>query len=92
MAKKGQKFCKYTLEQKQKIIKIYNEEGIPMSQLSKDYGIPRETIKNWILYPDKSLSKSKRGRPKLDGKIDYKQRYEILKKYQAFLKEQREKK
>lgn len=92
MAKKGQKFSKYTLEEKQKIIKIYNEEGISMSQLGKDYGIPRETIKNWILHPEKSLSYSKRGRPKLSGEIDYKQRYEILKKYQAFLKEQQEKK
>ena len=35
----------------------------------------------------------KRGRPKKDlKKEDYKERYEILKKYQAFLKAQRERK
>ena len=37
---------------------------------------------------------NKRGRPKEKDltKEDYKERYEILKKYQAFLKAQREKK
>ena len=33
-----------------------------------------------------------RGRPKIDDEIDYKEKYEILKNYQAFLKAQREKK
>ena len=33
----------------------------------------------------------KRGRPK-ETNIDYKERYEILKKYQEFIKAQREKK
>ena len=35
--------------------------------------------------------KDKRGRKK-EEQIDYKERYEILKKYQAFLKAQRERK
>ena len=46
-----------------------------------------------ILHPEKNIVK-KRGRLK-EGDLtreDYKERYEILKKYQAFLKEQREKK
>ena len=38
------------------------------------------------------LNNQKKGRPKVDTDIDYKERYEILKKYQTFLKAQREKK
>ena len=33
-----------------------------------------------------------RGRPKQPSELDYKEKYEILKNYQALLKEQREKK
>ena len=40
---------------------------------------------------DISTLKENRGRKK-EKDIDYKERYEILKKYQAFLKAQREKK
>ena len=45
-------------------------------------------------HPEKYLGQGqKRGRPKKDlTKEDYKERYEILKKYQAFLKAQRERK
>lgn len=64
------------------------------SMLSKKYNIPVKTIKTWIYkYNHKNYDlKSKshlRGRRKEEN-IDYKERYEILKKYQAFLKAQRE--
>ena len=44
MALKGQKFKKYSLEEKEKIIKKYNE-GISSSYLEKEYG-----ISNYIKY------------------------------------------
>ena len=62
------------------------------------YGISRKTIETWkqkVLHPEKYLGQGqKRGRQKEKDltKEDYKERYEILKKYQAFLKAQREKK
>ena len=91
MAKKGQKYEKYSLEFKNKLLEYYQNNNCSTYDLSRQFSVPRNTIKNWIYIPEKSLSFSKKGRPKNDT-INYKERYEILKKYQAFLKEQREKK
>jgi hypothetical protein len=57
-----------------------------------------KTIRNWVrkqrqgkdIFADHRQFSS--GRPPKEENIDYKERYEILKKYQAFLKAQREKK
>ena len=94
MASKGQRFSSYTKEEKNEIIQRYlnGESGY---QLSKQYGIPVGKIKTWktkIDHPEKITFKQ-RGRPKEKDltKEDYKERFEILKKYQAFLKAQREK-
>ena len=89
MAKKGQKFLKYNDNKKEEIINRYikGESGY---QLAKEYNIPVSTIKTWkmkIDHPDKYL-----GNGQKRGKEDWKERYEILKKYQAFLKAQRERK
>ena len=95
MAKKGQKYNKYSKEIKEEILKkYYNGEGNPTS-LSKEYNMSFHTIRTWI---DKKNNPQrfpgagkKQGRPK--GSInDWKEKYEILKKYQAFLKAQRERK
>ena len=64
--------------------------------LSKKYNIPVKTIKNWIYkYNHKNYDLTSKtylcGR-KNEENIDYKERYEILKKYRAFLKAQRERK
>ena len=49
-------------------------------------------MENKIDHPEK-IKGAKRGRiPKELSKEDYKERYEIIKKYQAFLKAQRERK
>ena len=95
MAKKGQKFNKYFDDLKEEIIREYNS-GTPGPRLAKEYGISRFTIAGWIRkikYPELN-TKNKRGRPKESDltKEDYKERYEILKKYRAFLKAQRERK
>ena len=79
---------------------LYNK----MSKPSKNYNAyskfsgAKGTIKTWTsklnhpeLYPGHGM---KRGKPKEKDltREDYKERYEILKKYQAFLKAQRERK
>ncbi|MDR0299366.1 MAG: transposase [Streptococcaceae bacterium] len=89
MAKKGQKFKKYSEELKQEILEKYHS-GQPASLLSKKYGVPEGTISTWnyqLRYPKTS---HKRGRPKEPR--DYKERYELLKKFQAFLKLEHERK
>ncbi len=95
MAKKGQKFNNYSKEFKEEILnKYFNNQGSALS-LSKEYNISVKTIETWIRKfkkPELYVSSGKLGRPKKDEEIDYKERYEILKKYQAFIKAQREKK
>ena len=103
MAKKGAKFKSYPIELKEQILKEYfNREG-GWKALGKKYGIPYQTIHNWIIKAKKNIdisidgrgrcSKGK-GRQKIKNLTleDYKERYEILKKYQAFLQARRGKK
>lgn len=65
-------------------------------QIAKKYSIDESTIWHWIV-KDRNQGNQindinkKRGRTKEEN-IDYKERYEILKKFQAFLKQQHEKK
>ncbi len=99
MAKKGQIFKKHTKETKEEILKKYFEEYQSAKSLGEEYGISEKTIENWIakVKHGKDVLTDHRefssGRPKKNEEdIDYKERYEILKKYQAFLKAQREKK
>ena len=64
--------------------------------VAKKYNIPSGTIFTWTdkkNHPEK-VTGFKKGRKKEKNltKEDWKERYEILKKYQAFLKAQRERK
>lgn len=89
MASKGQRFRHYSIEEKMKIIKEAVEEGKSLRQLSEEYQINIETIKTWVYQYKKGNRMDKpRGRPKESGTIDYKQRYEILKGFLAFLDKQ----
>ena len=87
----------YSNEFKQKVINDYKSGRYGgRVGLSRHYNINPNTIRHWI---DKDLKQGnqindiehRRGRPK-ETNIDYKERYEILKKYQEFIKAQREKK
>ena len=95
MAKKGQSFKKYDDDFRNKVVNDYfnNEGGVKV--LAKKYNISYTTIQNWVNKVNKGQSVSTnnylKGNRK-DENIDYKERYEILKKYQAFLKAQRERK
>jgi len=94
MAKKGQKFSNYTQTEKNKYIEMY-QNGTPSSYFERELGIPANTIRMWQYkanHPELCTGKKRGQRKEKDlTKEDYKQRYEILKKYRAFLKEQREK-
>ena len=99
MASKGQKFKNYDNSANIKVV-ILEEYKLKknIKELAERYNIPEGTIKTWtskLNHPELYLSHGqKRGRPKEKDltKEDWKERYEILKKYQAFLKAQREKK
>ena len=94
MAKKGQKFQKYSDEFKRKVVKEYLEGKESFKSIAEKYNISsRKTVDTWVRKYRKNgkIESSKKGRPK-NQQIDYKARYEILKKFQAFLKEQQEKK
>lgn len=95
MAKKGQKFQRYTDKEKESIISEYLEGRESLKSIAEKYGITsRKTVFSWLKkYRDTgTTANNKRGRSLKNEDIDYKTRYEILKKYQAFLKEQQEKK
>lgn len=91
MAKKGQIFTKYDLEFKRKIVLEHKTTGIGAMSLARKYDINSNTIQTWIRIDkrDGELGVVKRGRPttKSDENIDYKEKYEILKKFQEFLEE-----
>ena len=100
MASKGQKFKRYPLETKEEILEKYSE-GRGYKSIARDYpNIPVHTIQTWLRQTKAGIdirirhNKGKSGRLK-EKKLtleDYKERYEILKKYRAFLQARREKK
>ena len=100
MASKGQIFKSYSPELKETILKEYfNGESSPKS-LSVKYNISIKTIWNWIYKVKQKIDVTIDHRPGRSGRQkeknltleDYKERYEILKKYQAFLQARRGKK
>jgi transposase len=87
MAKKGQKFKKYTLEFKEEVLQEYFD-GRGAIELGKEYNIPFKSIETWVRKYNKEGTlkpKKREGRPK--RKTNYKEKYEILKKFQIFLEE-----
>lgn len=86
MASKGQKFRKYSFEEKIRVIKEAVEEGSSIGELSRKYQIYAPTIRTWIYqYRHGNRMDRARGRPRVEGDLDYKQRYQILKEFSAFL-------
>ena len=99
MAKKGQKHKNYSSDIKLEVAsKALDGRGY--RSIGRDYpDIPVKTIENWVNKAKKNIDVTKddrgcHGRPKTKNLTleDYKERYEILKKYQAFLQARREKK
>lgn len=100
MASKGQRFKKHSPELKERILKEYFEDGIDSYSLGRKYDVSHETIRNWVRKVRNNIDvrtdhrKGKSGKQKSKNLTleDYRERYEILKKYQAFLQARREKK
>lgn len=96
IVKKGQKFKKFTDEEKTEIVYKYLSGKYSYTKLANEYKISRKTFESMIRKYRRTgtTMEEKHGRPKEKNltKEDYKEKYEILKKYQAFLKAQREKK
>ena len=86
----------YDIDFKNKILNEYLKGQGGSIYLGKKYNIPSHTIDTWIRIYKRQGNlindiNHTRGR-KREENINYKERYEILKKYQAFLKAQRERK
>ena len=97
MASKGQKFIRYTDEERTEIVNKYLSGQYGYGSLAKEYNISKKTVESMVRkYRKTGITFSiQKGRPKTSDNLtkeDYKERYEILKKYQAFLKAQRERK
>ena len=94
MARKGIKHNNYTVEFIQEVLEKYYSGQGGFTSLANEYKIP---IKTWIYRTNKGINVFKNnktnslGRPK-EFEIDYKERYEILKKFLTFIKAQRKKK
>ena len=89
---------RFTNDFKAKVINEYLEGKGGRRALAKKYGLIPSTIKYLLDTRDKNgkikedKRKTRSGRLKKDPTIDdYKERYEILKKYQAFLKARQKK-
>lgn len=87
----------YSNEFKQHVLDDYkNGKYGGRDNVAKHYNINSGTLWHWIEKDRKQGNQlndieHKRGRPK-ENNINYKERYEILKKYQDFIKARREKK
>ena len=100
MASKGQKFKKCSPELKEQILKEYFDNFSSPNSLGVKYDVSRKTIETWVYKTKREIDvkidhrSGRSGRPKTKNLTleDYKERYEILKKYQAFLQARREKK
>ena len=86
----------YTNEFKTQVLKDYKSgEYGGREQVARKYNLSSSTIWHWIEKDRKQgnqtndINHSRGNSRKKD--IDYKERYEILKKYQAFMKARREK-
>ena len=83
---------KYSIEEKEKIVKLVLEEHMSYREIERIYGVPRNTSFRWVTnFKQRGNVKPLRVK-RQKGEIDYKEQYEILKKFQAFLKEQEKKK
>ena len=101
MASKGQKFKKYSSEFKEQVLKEYFSGEESPKSLELKYGVPSKTVELWawkikhkhidVMVDHRSGNSGRKPYKNLTLE-DYKERYEILKKYQAFLQARREKK
>ena len=92
MAKKNQKFKYYSPEFKKKIVDLYLNQKWSARRISNKYGVPIPTIGQWAYKLNHNKNIYKDNRKKNLSKEDLKEQIDILKKFQAFLEAQQDKK
>ena len=91
MAKKGQKFMEYDNDFREKVVLDYLNSNLGYKKIAEKYFIESwKTVETWVR-KYKVTGTTDNQKVKI-SEINYQKRYEILKKYLAFLKEEREKK
>lgn len=81
----------YSEEERKYAVESYIGGEKVRKELIKELGISPNTLDTWFYnYRKNKTFKDNRGRPKSSNEMDYKERYEILKNFQAFLKESRQ--
>ena len=91
MAKKGQKFMSYDNDFREHVVQDYLNSNLGYEKIAEKYFIESwKTVETWVR-KYKNIGTTDNQKLK-NNEIDYKKRYEILKKYLAFLKEEQEKK
>ncbi len=94
MAKKGQKFRTFTRKQKIRAVKMVLEDGKSLNEVEKDFlGYKKNTgtLNRWIVEYNQEGEKNAFGKKKGRKKIintNEGLKYEILKKFNAFLKKE----
>lgn len=86
MATKGQMFKKYDQRQKEIMVQEVMNNHRGYRDLANEYGIPMGTIITWVYQYRKrgEVTNNKPGRPVPGMEADYKEKYEVLKKFMAF--------
>lgn len=86
MASKGQKHRRYDQSVKEIIVNQVLNNHRSYSDLAKEYQIPMGTIISWVYHYRQrgEITKDKLGRPTPGTEVDYKEKYEILKKFMSF--------
>lgn len=92
MAKKGQKYRRVTREEKLESVKRVLVKGEAQIQVERDIlkvtnctGTLNRWIREYIQEGEENAFKKKQGRKKFEDKTEEDVRYEILKKFNAFL-------
>ena len=84
MARKGQKFRKYSSEIKQEVVRLYLEEHLPKRTIASLLGIDKSRVSLWMKnYLTHGTVELKRGRPK---KESIEEEMERLRAENAYLK------
>ena len=90
MAKRGQKFMKYDNDFREKVVLDYLNSSLGYHKIAEKYFIESwKTVETWV-GKCKAIGTTDNQKVK-NLEINYQKRYEILKKYLAFLKKEREK-
>lgn len=91
MATKGQKFMSYDDSFREQVVQDYLNSSLGYERIAKKYFISSwKTVETWVRKYKKIGTTD--NQKIVNDKIDYQKRYEILKKYLAFLREEQKKK